>query len=165
MAATLPVPIEFSLPDGWTSADPDEVNAGEVAFIAFSRAAAGDRFAANITINSEVCTEFDGLVSVADGLVEKLGAAAGEIKRGKRDESTTSNGPVLAQVVRFPLSLPSGERVSVVQYQVLMALQSSNSDRSSVVLHFTLSALPDRFVQLLPDFRAFIETVRFETGR
>ena len=34
MVATIPVPIQFSLPEGWRSVPPDEVNAAEAAFVA-----------------------------------------------------------------------------------------------------------------------------------
>ncbi|MCX5129755.1 hypothetical protein OOK25_39665, partial [Streptomyces sp. NBC_00347] len=52
MPTTLPVPIEFRLPEGWQPAPPDEVGAPGVAFVAL-HPQPDSGFTANITIDGE----------------------------------------------------------------------------------------------------------------
>ncbi|MGH3494251.1 MAG: hypothetical protein ACRDRL_20240, partial [Sciscionella sp.] len=98
MASTLPVPIEFSLPQGWQAAPPDEVGAAEAAFVAL-HPASSKGFTANITISGEVRSDGASLVQVADEAVGRLQRNFGEVALGTRKEAGSGENPGLTQAV------------------------------------------------------------------
>ncbi|MFI5617659.1 hypothetical protein [Streptomyces sp. NPDC051567] len=85
MPTTLPLPIEFRLPEGWFPAPPDEVGAPGVAFVALHpRPDAG--FTANITIAGEYRPDGATLENIADASVERLREATGSVVVAHRRE-------------------------------------------------------------------------------
>lgn len=162
MVATLPVPIEFSLPEGWVSAPPNEVGAGDSAFVAL-HPPASKGFTANITITGEVREADVPLTQVADEALERLRQGDPEVRMGKRKESGSPENPGLSQAVRFSIVL-DGRRVDVVQLQVFLGLQDKREPHRRAVLHIVLSALPEQFDQVAEDFQKFLSTVRPEEG-
>ncbi|MQA11885.1 MAG: hypothetical protein GEU98_25750, partial [Pseudonocardiaceae bacterium] len=65
MATTIPIPVNFRLPDGWQAAAPDEVGAPGAAFVALHPASRTD-FTANITISGEYRPDEAALTDIAD---------------------------------------------------------------------------------------------------
>ncbi|MFJ6676372.1 hypothetical protein ACIQMJ_35170 [Actinosynnema sp. NPDC091369] len=158
MATTLPVPIEFSLPDGWLSAPPDEVGAPQAAFVAL-RPGGGAGFTANITISGEVHGDDVTLAELADRAAARLERGVGAVEVGRRNELESA----YTQVLR--LTAPIGGRpVDLVQLQVFLAMADVRDPRRRAVLEIVLSATPEQFEDLVDDFQAFLKTIRPDEG-
>jgi hypothetical protein len=157
MATTLPVPIEFSLPDGWISAPPDEVGASEAAFVALHQASS-DGFTANITISGEIRTDDVPLSQVADEVVQRLEAALGRnVEVGRRNE--TDSG--FSQLVRMDVPMQTGPR-DVVQFQVFLGLRDTTVEDRRAVVQIVLSATPEQFEVVVDDYQQFLKTIRLD---
>ncbi|MBK1786808.1 hypothetical protein JHE00_20985 [Prauserella sp. ASG 168] len=158
--STLPVPIEFSLPDGWRSVPPKEVNAEGAAFVAV-HPASSKGFTANITITGDVRSADEPLTRAADQALDDLRAGASDVELGKRNEVGTDDNPGLTQAVR--LSIPyEGKQLYLVQLQAFIGMADTGDPSRRAVTQVVLSALPEQFDQLVGDFQDFLSTVRPE---
>ena len=162
MATTIPVPIEFSLPEGWVSAPPDEVGAPEAAFVAL-RPSAANGFTPNITIAGEVRTDDVPLSVVADEAAEKLERATGQVQVGRRSEVGTPDNPGFTQAVRTRIKV-GGQPLDVVQLQVFLGMADVQDPDRRAVLHIALTSKPDQFESVVGDFQKFLKTIRPEQG-
>jgi hypothetical protein len=158
MATTLPVPIEFSLPDGWLSAPPDEVGAPQAAFVALHPGSAAG-FTANVTITGEVRTDDATLAQVAAEAAARLERGLGSVEIGRRNELDSA----YTQVVRLTAPI-QGRPVELVQLQVFLAMADVRDERRRAVLEIVLSATPEQFEHLVGDFQAFLKTIRPDGG-
>ena len=158
MATTLPVPIEFSLPDGWLSAPPDEVGAPQAAFVALHP---GDNagFTANITITGEVRADDATLAQIAEQAAARLERGVGPVEIGRRNELDSG----YTQVLRLTAPV-DGRPVDLVQLQVFLAMADVRDQRRRAVLEIVLSATPEQFEGLVGDFQAFLKTIRPDEG-
>ncbi|MEU6646891.1 hypothetical protein ABZ863_30740 [Saccharomonospora sp. NPDC046836] len=163
MATTLPVPIEFSLPEGWRSVDPDEIGTPEAAFVALHPASGGGGFTPNVTITGELREADVPLSVVAEESVERLRLGAREVKVGRTSEGGTAENPVHTQAVRLEVTL-SGQQQYLVQYQVFMGFGDVAGTARRAVLQTVLTSRLDQFPQVIDDFQKFIETIRPEQG-
>ncbi|MFD0203477.1 MULTISPECIES: hypothetical protein [Saccharothrix] len=158
MATTLPVPIEFSLPDGWLSAPPDEVGAPQAAFVALHPGSSAG-FTANITISGEVRADDVTLAQLAERAADRLRQDVGAVEVGRRNELESA----YTQVLR--LTAPVGGRpVELVQLQVFLAMADVRDERRRAVLEIVLSATTGQFEDLVGDFQAFLKTIRPDEG-
>ncbi len=158
MATTLPVPIEFSLPDGWLSAPPDEVGAPQAAFVALHPGGSAG-FTANVTISGEVRADDATLARIAEESAARLRRDVGAVEVGRRNELESA----YTQVLR--LTAPVGGRpVDLVQLQVFLAMADVRDERRRAVLQIVLSATPEQFEDLVGDFQAFLKTIRPDEG-
>ncbi|MFI8261419.1 MULTISPECIES: hypothetical protein [unclassified Streptomyces] len=163
MPTTLPVPIEFGLPEGWEAAPPDEVGAPGVAFIALYPQP-DDGFTANITVDGDFRPDGATLADMAEESVERLRRGAAEsVTVTSRRELGSETSPGLAQ--RLTLSATAGGvRRDLVQSHVyLVVLDLANPHRRAVV-RLILTSTAAQEEGLLPDFQAFLRTVRLDTG-
>ncbi|MFD2421292.1 hypothetical protein [Amycolatopsis pigmentata] len=160
MVATIPVPIQFSLPEGWRSVPPDEVNAAEAAFVAL-RPPPVEGFTANITISGELREDDVPLPRIADEAVEKLRTGARDVELGRRNEVGSTANPGLTQAVRMTVDL-HGTPTEIGQFQVFLAMRDTEHKDRRAVLHIVLSALPEQFDNLLEEFQQFVSTIRPE---
>lgn len=160
MATTIPVPIEFSLPEGWRSVPPDEVGTPEAAFVALNPGTRQDGFTANISITGEVRADDEELTAIADEAVEKLRAAGGQdVRLGRRNQVGSPESPGLTQAVKLTIPL-NGKPVDIVQFQVFLSLQDQKDPQRRAVLHVVLSALlENQFEHVIDDFQKFLSTI------
>src|SRR2546425_13324770 len=107
MPTTLPVPIEFELPEGWRAAPPDEVGAPGAAFIAL-HPQPDHGFTANITIDGEYRPDGATLVEIAHESVERLRQAAASIVVTGRREIGSAGAPGFTQTLAVSAVLPGG---------------------------------------------------------
>jgi hypothetical protein len=165
MTATIPVPIEFSLPEGWRSVPPDEVGAAEAAFVALHpNPTPGDHgFTANITISGEIRPAEVALTDVADETLDRLRAGARDLKLGRRSEVGSAANPGLTQAVRMTVDL-HGRPQDLAQLQVFLGMRNTLDAHEQAVLHIVLSATPDQFDDVVGDFQQFIASIRPEPG-
>lgn len=152
---TIPVPIKFSLPEGWRSVDPDEVNAGQAAFVAVLPPGSKG-FTPNITISGELRNASVPLTRLADDAVERLRRGAPDAELGKRKE--TDGGRGLTQAVRMTLEL-NGRREQLVQLQVFLGMRDTSNAERYAVLEIVLSALAEQYPDVVGDFQQFLSTI------
>jgi hypothetical protein len=161
VATTIPVPIEFSLPEGWRSVPPDEVGAPEAAFVALHLTAVHQGFTANIAVSGEVRPDDVPLTQLADESLARLRSGAREVVPGRRNEVGTPENPGLTQVVRMFVDLDGATR-DIVQFQVFLGFRAADGEHRRAVLQIVLSALPEQFEEVIDDFHKFIATIRPE---
>lgn len=158
MATQLPVRIEFSLPEGWTAAPPDEVGAPGVAFVALHpRSIAG--FTANITIAGQVRDPELTMTALADESVRRLEANTGPVHVRMREEVGTDIAPGITQTLDI-LATVDGQALSLVQTQVLVSMRDVHDPDRRVVLELVLTCTPEQLDDVLGDFRRFVRGVR-----
>ncbi|MBA0124154.1 hypothetical protein H0B56_01200 [Haloechinothrix sp. YIM 98757] len=157
MATTLPVPIEFTLPEGWQSATPDEVGAPGVAFIAL-HPESRDEFTANITVSGEIRTDDALLTSIADEAVAHL-EQGGSVELQNRTEVGTSDAPGLTQVLILSTTV-DGSQLDLVLSQVFLSVADAEEPHKRAVLQLTLTARTTQFDTVVGDFQQFVRTIR-----
>lgn len=162
MGASLPVPIEFSLPPGWRSVPPDAVGTPNAAFVALHSASSQQGFTANITITGETHEDDVTLTEIGDAAVERLRAqGARDVTLGRRNETGTAEDPGLTQAVKLNVDV-RGRPQDLIQFQVFLAMRDRRDPRRRAVLHVVLSALPEQFPTVIGDFEQFLSTIRPE---
>ncbi|MFI5999036.1 hypothetical protein ACIA98_01225 [Streptomyces sp. NPDC051366] len=162
MPTTLPVPIEFSLPDGWKPAPPDEVGALGVAFIALhERPDAG--FTANITIDGDFRPDGATLADMAEESVDRVRQAAESVVVTSRRELGSEASPGLAQ--RLTLSaVAGGVRRDLVQSHVYLAVLDLEDPHRRAVIRLILTSTAAQEDGVVGDFQEFLRTVSLDTG-
>lgn len=158
MATTLPVPIEFELPDGWRAAPPDEVGAPGAAFLAlYPQPDAG--FTANITIDGEYRQDSTSLAELADGSVERLRETGASVVLTDRREMGSAEAPGLLQKLSVSTAAGGTSR-DLVQTQVYLSLLDIVNPHSRVVIRLVLTSTAAQHPRVLGDFEEFVRTVR-----
>ena len=162
MPTTLPVPIEFELPEGWHAAPPDVAGAPGAAFIAlYPRPDAG--FTANITIDGEYRPDATALPDIAQESVEHLRQAATSVEVTGRREIGSAEAPGLTQTLAVSAVVGSVRR-DLIQSQVYLSMLDVADPRKRSVIRLILTATTSQHPTVLDDFRDFVRTVRPETG-
>ncbi|MFF7069372.1 hypothetical protein OIE43_15080 [Streptomyces pseudovenezuelae] len=161
MATTLPVPIEFELPEGWRAAPPDEVGAPGAAFIALHpQPDAG--FTANITIDGEYRPDPAPLPEIADGSVARLRETGATVLLTDRRETGSAEAPGLFQKLAVTTT-EGGMLRDLVQTQVYLSLLDIAEPQSRVVIRLVLTSTAGQHPMVLGDFEEFVRTVRART--
>jgi hypothetical protein len=162
MPTTLPVPIEFSLPEGWLPARPEGVDASGVAFAAVHpHPDAG--FSANITMDGEVPPDAMTLADLADESVGHLREVAESVVVAGRREVGSADAPALTQRVTFS-AVAGGARRDLVQSQVYLSLSDVEDPHKRAVIRLALTATAAEHEAVVGDFQDFVRTVRPGTG-
>src|ERR1700754_4743788 len=162
MSTTLPVPIEFRLPDDWRPAPPDEVGAPDVAFVAL-HPKPDSGFTANITIDGESRPDDAPLTAIGDESVARMREIAGSVVLTGRQEVGTEAAPGLTQQLSFTVST-GGVRHALLQTQVYLSLLDDRDPHQRAVIRLALTATAAQHDDVLPDFQDFVRTVRPDTG-
>ncbi|QNS05812.1 hypothetical protein [Streptomyces xanthii] len=162
MATTLPVPIEFELPDGWHAAPPDEVGAPGAAFVALHPGADAG-FTANIAIDGEYRPDDAPLAALADASVAQLRASGARVEVVERSEKGSAQAPGLLQELAVTAAV-SGVLRELVQTQVYLGVLDVADPHRRVVIRLVLTATEAQHPTVLDDFQAFVRSVRPEGG-
>ncbi|MER5763890.1 hypothetical protein [Streptomyces sp. NPDC002082] len=158
MPTTLPVPIEFALPESWRPAPLDEVAAAGVAFVALHpEPDAG--FTANITVDGDFRPDAATLDDIADESVERLREAAESVVLAARRATGTADAPGLAQRLSFSALIDGTPRDLVQSHVYLTVLDLADRRRRAVIL-LVLTATAHQHDHVLGDFQDFLRTVR-----
>ncbi|MEU8568633.1 hypothetical protein AB0C51_09765 [Streptomyces pathocidini] len=157
MATTLPVKIEFSLPEGWQPAPPDEVGAPGVAFVAL-HPDSRDGFTANITIAGKLREDEADLVAIADESVQRLSTAA-TVRVAQRTQVGTPEAPALTQTLRVSTALRE-RPLELVQSQVYLVMRDVHEPAKRAVIELVLTAKSSQLDEVADDFKEFVRTVR-----
>ncbi|MFJ9178755.1 hypothetical protein [Streptomyces sp. NPDC102360] len=158
MATTLPVPIEFDLPDGWHAAPPDDVGAPDAAFVAlYPHPDSG--FTANITIDGEYRPDESTLSGIAHESVEHLSQAATTVVVTGERELGSGEAPGFTQTLAVSANVGGVPR-DLVQSQVYLAMLDVDDPRKRAVVRLVLTATASQHPDVLAHFRDFVRTVR-----
>ncbi len=161
VAASLPVPIEFRLPEGWLPARPAGGDAPAVAFAAVHpQPDAG--FTANITVDGEYRSDTATLAELADESVERLREVAESVAVTYRREVGSADAPALAQRVTFS-AVAGDKRHDLVQSQVYLSMPDIEEPHKRAVVRLALTATAAQHDTVLGDFQDFVRTVRPRT--
>ncbi|GAA2101896.1 hypothetical protein GCM10009801_75530 [Streptomyces albiaxialis] len=162
MPTTLPVPVVFRLPEGWSPADPDKVGAPGVAFAALYPEL-DDGFRASITIDGEYRPDVASLAEIADESVQRMRELADSVEVVDRAEVGSPDAPGLTQVMRFSAQA-GGARRDLVQVQAYLAMLDVNTPNKRAVIRVALTATAAQTDAVIGDFQEFLGTVRPDTG-
>ncbi|MBT2487888.1 hypothetical protein J7E96_04945 [Streptomyces sp. ISL-96] len=162
MPTTLPVPIEFELPEGWRAAPPDEVGAPGAAFVAL-HPQPDDGFTANITIDGEYRPDEATLSEIAHESVERLRQSATSVVVTGRREIGSEDAPGFTQTLAVSAVI-GGVRRDLVQSQVYLSMLDVADPRRRAVIRLVLTASASQHSAVLDDFQDFVRTVRPDTG-
>ncbi|MFK0196459.1 hypothetical protein [Streptomyces lavendulae] len=154
MPTTLPVPIDFSLPEGWL---PASAPAGVAYAAVHPQADAG--FAANITVDGGLPREGVTVVELADASVERLREFAESVTVTSRRELGSDSAPALAQRIAFS-ALAGDMRQDFVQSQVYLFLTDDVDPRKRALIRLALTSTAAQYDSVLVDFQDFVRTVR-----
>ncbi|MCC3766649.1 hypothetical protein [Streptomyces sp. UNOC14_S4] len=163
MPTTLPVPIEFRLPEGWFPARPEVLDTQGVAFAAV-HAQPDAGFTANITIHGDLPPDGVTLAELADKSAERLREVAESVVVTDRREVGSADAPALTQCLTFS-SAVGGMRRDLVQSQVYLSLLDAQDPCRRAVIRLTLTTTAAQYESVLGDFQDFVRTVRPDTGR
>ncbi|KPC65767.1 hypothetical protein ACH4LN_25290 [Streptomyces albus] len=158
MPATLPVPIEFRLPEGWHPADPDKAGAPGVA-VAAVLPEPDDGFVANITIDGAYRLDAASLHAIAEESVQQLRQVAESVQVIDRTELGSRGAPAVTQTLEFSAST-GGTYRPLIQSQVHLAMLDETEPQRRAVIRLVLTATPSQIDSVVGDFMEFIGTVR-----
>ncbi|MFF3864056.1 hypothetical protein [Streptomyces sp. NPDC002209] len=162
MPTTLPVPIEFSLPDGWRPAPPEEVGAPGVAFIALHEHP-DEGFTANIAVDGDFLPDGATLAEMAEESVDRVRRVAESVVVTSRRELGSEASPGLAQ--RLTLSaVVKGVRRDLVQSHVYLAVLDLEDPHRRAVIRLILTSTAAQEDGVVGDFQEFLRTVSPDTG-
>ncbi|MFD4696002.1 hypothetical protein [Streptomyces niveus] len=162
MASTLPVPIEFRLPEGWLPADPGRGDVQGVAFAAV-HPHPDDGFTANITVGGEYRPDAATLAEIADESAARLRDVAESVEVSNRREVGPGDAPAPTQRLTFS-AVAGGARRDLVQSQVYLSMPDVEDPHKRAVIRLALTATAAQHREVLPDFQDFVRTVRPDTG-
>ncbi|WP_432038929.1 hypothetical protein [Streptomyces cucumeris] len=158
MPTTLPLPIEFRLPEGWLPAPPNQVGAPDVAFVALHpNPDAG--FTANITIDGEYRLDAATLAEIADESVRRLRSIAESVAVTNHNEIGSAVAPGLVQELTFS-AVTDGVHRDLVQSQVYLSMLDIDEPRKRAVIRLALTTAAAQYDSVLGDFQDFVRSVR-----
>ncbi|MFI2372797.1 hypothetical protein [Streptomyces sp. NPDC018833] len=162
MPTSLPVPIEFRLPEGWLPARPEGGDPG-VAFAAVHpEPDAG--FAAVITVEGGFPPEARTPAELAAASVECLGEAAEWVAVTDRREFGSTDAPGLTQRLAISAVADDVHR-DLVQSQVYLSLVDIEEPRRRAVIRLALTATAVQYDGVVGDLQEFLRSVRPDTGK
>jgi hypothetical protein len=154
MATQLPVRIEFSLPEGWTAAPPDEVGAPGAAFVAL-HPPAHDGFTTNITISGDYRDDDVELETVAGESVARLKKSVGEV----RVLTSTAVDAGFTQTLGIKSTI-EGQPHDLVQCQAYLSMHDVDEPAKRAIIDLVLTTTADRFDEFVKDFQYFVRSVK-----
>ncbi|WP_155058851.1 hypothetical protein [Streptomyces blattellae] len=162
MPTTLPVPIQFELPEGWRAAPPDEAGAPGAAFVArHPQSDAG--FTANITVDGEYRPDAATLPEIAHESVERLSQAVSSVEVIGHREIDSADAPGFTQTLAVS-AVVGGVHHDLVQSQVYLSMLDIADPRKRAVIRLVLTSTASQHPDVLGDFQGFVRTVCPDTG-
>lgn len=159
MTGSLPIPIQFRLPDGWQAAPPDEVGAADVAFVAIHPGSQRPGSTANITVDGDHRPDPATLADIADESFRNIEEVSEAASVTQRSELGSAEAPGLGQVLKF--SAVAGDTVrELFQCQIYLSMLDTDDPGRRVVVRLVLTADPEQFTALMDDFQEFVSSVR-----
>jgi hypothetical protein len=154
MATQLPVRIGFGLPEGWTSAPPDEVGAPGAAFVAL-HPPAHNGFTTNITISGDYRDDDVELETVAEESVARLTKSVG----GVRVLTSTPVDSGFTQTLEITSTI-EGRSHNLVQCQAYLSMHDIEEPAKRAIIDLVLTTTADRFDEFVKDFQYVVRSVK-----
>lgn len=156
--ALVPVPIEFQLPDGWASADREQVAASGAAYVALRTGLTGP-FTPNITVTADYREDDVSMPAIADEIVERLRRTARDVQLMARRTVGDDHVPGVIQSVT--LTLVVGDRpLHLAQVQAVLAFRDELDPGRRAIYLFALTAARAHLDVVLPEFQQYVRSVR-----
>ncbi|MDV7219506.1 hypothetical protein [Streptomyces prunicolor] len=162
MSTSVPIPIEFDLPEGWRAAPPDEVGAPGASFVAVHLPSDAG-FTANITIDGEYRPDTATLPEIADESVAHMSQAVTSVMVTDRRETGSVDAPGFTQTLAFS-AIVDGRSRDLVQSQAYLSLLDVDNPHRRVVIRLVLTSTASQHPAVLDDFKDFLRTVRPSDG-
>ncbi|MFD3809007.1 hypothetical protein ACFWSF_37180 [Streptomyces sp. NPDC058611] len=162
MPTSLPVPIDFRLPEGWLPARLEGRDPGVASAAVHPEPDAG--FAADITVEGGFPPEARTPAELASKSAERLGEATAPVTVAERREFGSADAPALTQRLVFPAVTGDVHR-DLVQSQVHLGLVDTGEPRKRAVIRLALTATAAQHDAVLGDFQEFLRSVRADTGK
>ncbi|MFI1763506.1 hypothetical protein ACH41H_15875 [Streptomyces sp. NPDC020800] len=158
MSTTLPIPIQFDVPQGWRAAPPDEVGAPGAAFVAVHLPSDAG-FTANITVDGEYRPDAATLPEIADESVRHMAEAVASVMVTDRREAGSVDAPGLTQTLAFSV-VTGGKSHDLVQSQAYLSVLDVDDPHRRVVIRLMFTSTTSQHPALLDDFQDLVRTVR-----
>ncbi|MEU0602125.1 hypothetical protein ABZ484_28360 [Streptomyces sp. NPDC006393] len=162
MPSTVPIPIEFDLPEGWRAVPPDAIEVPGTSFVAFHPPSDAG-FTANITIDGEYRPDAATLPEIADESVARMDQALTPVMVTDRCETGSADAPGFTQTLSFT-AVVGGKSRDLVQSQVYLSLLDVDNPHKRVVIRLVLTSTEFQHPAVLDDFRDLLRTVRPDDG-
>ena len=162
MVGSLPVPIQFELPEGWQAVDPDKVGASDAAFVAVNWRMNYPGFTANIAIDGFQESGDVSLADLAEDSVQNLHTASLSVSVSERSEFGSRESPGMMQVLRVATQIDS-QRMDLIQCQVYVVMRDINMVEQKAIIRLTLTTGEDDFGGALPGFKKFVASIQPDT--
>lgn len=154
----LPVPIEFTLPDGWRSVPPERAGAPDVEFLAVHPGSSAG-FTATIAVTGRVREDGAGLDELADESARRLAEQAVAVKVGRRERSGDETSGSLTQALGVRVRT-GDELTDLAQLRTFLAVPERTGSGRLLVVDVVLTATPTQLAELIADFQAFVGGIR-----
>ncbi|MEU7301875.1 hypothetical protein [Streptomyces sp. NPDC007206] len=158
MPTTLPIPVQFDVPEGWRFAPPDEVGAPDAAFVAI-HLPSDSGFTANITVDGDYRPDSATLPEIADESVARMSETVTSVLVVDRRETGSTDAPGLAQTLAFSV-VAGGKKSDLLQSQVYLSVLDVHNPHRRVVVRMMLTSTASQHPDLLDDFRDLVRSVR-----
>ena len=163
MPATLPVPVEFRLPNAaWRPVRPEDLGVQNAAFLAVREEPAGD-YTPTISMSGDFREDGATLDEIADESVRLLEQQAADVELVKRNDIGSEEAPGVTQLLGATVEM-DGRRYDLQQAQVLLGLVDEEQPNRRLVLILTLTATNRQIQGLMPEFQDFVGSVRAAPG-
>jgi hypothetical protein len=155
---TLPVPIEFQLPNGtWRPVDPEAVGVTNAAFLAM-RASEPGEYTPTISISGDWRLDDASLEQIADEALEGARSEGLGVDLIKRDEAGSPQAPALTQLVDLDATV-DGRQYDLRRGQVFSAFLDQGDPSKRVVVVFTFTCTYRQFRDFGREFQEFMGSV------
>jgi len=159
VSATLPIPVQFELPGpAWSPIDPDAAGIVNAAFAAARTPISGD-YTPTLVISGDERYDDATLLEIADESAQVLRNETPHLRLLDRQEVGSEQAPAVTQLIGIGIEL-DGERLDLVQAQVLTALLDVDDPRKRVVGIYKVTCRSDDWPQVGREFQDFMRTVR-----
>lgn len=154
----LPVPIEFTLPDGWRSVPPERAGAPDVEFLAVHPGSSAG-FTATIAVTGRVREDGAGLDELADESARRLAEHAVAVKIGRRERSGDGTTGSLTQALGLRVRT-GAELTDLAQLRTFLTVPERTGSGRLLVVDAVLTATPVQLTELIADFQEFVGGIR-----
>lgn len=159
MSATLPIPVQFELPGPeWAPADPATLGIENAAFVA-ARSPLEPGYTPTLVISGEERYDDASLRVIAEEAAALLTEETPHLKVLQREEVGSAKAPAITQLIGAGIEA-DGQRLDLVQLQVLTAILDVDDPRKRVVMIYKATCLAADWPQVGREFQDFMRTVR-----
>ena len=157
--ATLPIPVQFELPGpDWAPVDPAASGIENAAFVA-ARTPITPGYTPTLVISGDERYDDASLRDIAEEAAALLTRETPHLKLLHREEVGSEKAPAITQLIGAGIEV-DGQRLDLVQLQVLTAILDVDDPRKRVVVIYKVTCLAPDWPRIGREFQDFMRTVR-----